>query len=92
MTMPTKAQIDALVEAMPHPDSDLLVMLVSGKNVSESCIRESLYLAAGLNADGSEKAKPEKARLYVGPWNPEDRYRRINGTWDGTTFVPDGGK
>lgn len=89
MTMPTKEQIDALVEAMPHSDSDLLVMLVSGKNVSESCIRESLYLAAGLNADGSEKAKRAQAVLYFAQAN-EFGGHEINGTWDGTVFTPDG--
>lgn len=61
--MPTKAQIDALVEAIPyHPDAGFLAF-GNALYVSKADVREALFLAAGLNADGSEKAKGVRAWL-----------------------------
>lgn len=100
----TKRDIDALVEAIPSCQTVSYGIggpmkpcglyngrdLGNGDHVLDSRLRRALYLAAGLTAEGEAKPVREKAWLYIGAWNPDDRYRRIDGTWDGATFVPDG--
>ena len=80
MTMPTKAQIDALFEARDKADPGWTTFRLS---------RSEAYEAAGLNADGSEKAVRAIRDVYLteghGP-----RVHTEGGTWDGTTFTPDG--
>lgn len=74
----TKQEIDALFDAGANVLPGWTTFRLS---------REEAYLAAGLNADGSEKAKMERAFLFtsLSPNNIP-----VVGTWDGTTFTPDG--
>ena len=44
-----------------------------------------------LLADGSEKAKVWRAAVWIGRVTSNDPPRPVQeGTWDGTTFTPDG--
>ena len=78
MTMPTKAQIDALFDAGANVMPGWTTFRLS---------RSEAYMAAGLNADGSEKPKLWRVALIhesgIGGF-------MCHGTWDGTTFTPDG--
>ena len=78
----TKAYIDALVAKLDLPGY-----------WARPFVTVDLYRAAGLNDDGSEKAKVVRAVRDV--YETEGHGPRVhteNGTWDGTTFTPDGGK
>ena len=84
MTPLTKGQIDALFDAGANVMPGWTTFRLS---------REDAYLAAGLNADGSEKAKVVRAIRDV--YLTEGHGPRVDterGTWDGTTFTPGGGK
>ena len=83
----TKADIDGLVARFESCGGDRL--LVGPESVDEAWLHRALYLAAGLNADGSEKAKVERAQLFLA--GREHRTALLHGTWDGTTFTPDKG-
>ena len=86
----TKADIDGLVARFESCGGDRL--LVGPESVDEAWLHRALYLAAGLNADGSEKAKVVRAVRDV--YETEGHGPRVhteNGTWDGTTFTPDKG-
>lgn len=85
----TKQEIDALVEALGQPN-----WFSHGERVTMRHIRESLYLAAGLNADGSEKAVRVTAFRTVDVPGPmgDKTVQSERGTWDGTTFTPESTK
>lgn len=77
MTMPTKAQIDALVEAMPSGGaytygigSTQETVVIGGSatlqvRINRDDLRRALYLAAGLTAEGEPKPKPERVRCRM---------------------------
>lgn len=78
----TKQEIDALFDAGANVLPGWTTFRLS---------REEAYLAAGLNADGSEKAKVVRATVWVERQSPDaPAYPAQSGTWDGTTFTPDG--
>ena len=63
MTKLTKADIDALVSLVESCGGDRV--LVGPETVDEAWLRRALYLAAGLQADGSPKS--EKVRCWMYP-------------------------
>lgn len=85
MTQLTKADLDALADnlVMFDPYSAAL-------SLAERC--RTLYLAAGLQADGSPKPEKVPAWLYMSrvPNGVPVFGNPTFGTWDGTTFIPDG--
>ena len=83
MTKLTKADIDALVSLVESCGGDRV--LVGPESVDEAWLRRALYLAAGLQADGSPK--PEQVDVWC---RDEPRRWLATGTWDGQTFTPDG--
>lgn len=90
MTKLTKADIDGLVAKAPRHDLDPGAIFFGELNqtgawLTANEIQRVLYRWAGLNAAGSPK--PEKADVWC---RDEPRRWLATGTWDGTTFTPDG--
>ena len=107
MTKWTKADIDELVEAAPlaqspHPEDRItwVETVKDGELVDLDDLRATLYLAAGLTAEG--EPKPEKVRAWV----VRDKMGNLLGIWKDVgvaraaigmhhtitpgTFIPDG--
>lgn len=74
----TKQDIDALVDGLIQNGA---LDTASANGFASDC-----YLAAGLTAEGERK--PERVRAQL--CREYSSCALARGTWDGTTFVPDG--
>lgn len=82
----TKQEIDALVDELLKSTYGLCRYNVSDGTYTRAGVREAAYLAAGLTAEGERK--PERVRAQL--CREYSSCALARGTWDGTTFVPDG--
>lgn len=90
----TKQDIDALVDGLncdavrsqPMPAQTFSCFAPMIGCYRPHDLKRALYLAAGLTAEGERK--PEKVRAQL--CREYSSCALARGTWDGTTFIPDG--